>query len=418
MFQLPFVMEFVVYLTNRCNLRCKMCSQYGDNYKENACSELNIEQWKNFFRMISDVSPKPKIVLIGGEPLLYRDIDKILAYLNKKNFGIQIVTNGVFLDKHLSVLKKCKNLTITISLDGLKDLHDKIRGVAGTFDKAIENIAKLNVLRKQGADIKIYINSVLLPDNISNLCDFYEYIQSKNVDQVVFQHLQFLSDEQSESADIEWMNRLGCHFDGNLIPHDKFIFDKKYVSDLQSVFSELGKFCRVETFIFPYLSDEEMNKYYLDKDLETIRPYLRCATPWTTAFIDPQGNVSNCISHKIGNITENDFWQIWNNEKAQNFRYNLSKCGNFSICAKCCNFYKNNFLYAKDGKLNLNGKEVILPGELNYVMPSKSVAFVLDKTKSTELETYVYPVEIHSEQMLEEIKKENVIVGYSDDIKF
>ena len=83
-----------------------MCSQYGKNYKENACPELDFESWKNYFRTIHDVSPKPKIVLIGGEPLLYRDIDKILTYLNKKNFNIQIVTNGVFLDKHLSVLKK------------------------------------------------------------------------------------------------------------------------------------------------------------------------------------------------------------------------------------------------------------------------------------------------------------------------
>ena len=159
-----------------------------------------------------------------------------------------------------------------------------------------------------------------------------------------------------------------------------------------------------------------MEKYYLDKDLDTIRPYLRCATPWTTAFIDPQGNVSNCIAYKIGNISENDFWEIWNNEKAQYFRKNLSECGNFGICAKCCNFYKNNFLYAKNSRLNLSGKEVILSGELNYILPSDTIAFILDKTKSTELETYVFPKEIHSKEMLEEINKEHTIVGFASDI--
>lgn len=414
--KLPFVMEFVVYLTNRCNLRCKMCSQYGENYKENACPEIDFEKWKDFFRSLNDVEPRPKIILIGGEPLLYPNIDKILAYLTKKNFGIQIVTNGVFLDKHLSEIKKCKNLTITISLDGLGELHDSVRGVKGTFEKAISNIEKLNLLRKQGADFKIYINSVLLPDNISQISDFLEFIQTKNVDQVVFQHLQFSSEEQKIRSDKEWEKRLGCRFTNNLIPHEKYNIDEKYTAKLKEAIANLSKVCRVETFIFPYLTDEEIDKYYLDRDLDTIRPYLRCSTPWTTAFINPMGGVSNCINYEIGNITKNNFWQIWNSEKAHNFRNNLCKCGNFEICSKCCNFYKSNFLYAKNARLNLRGKDVILPAELNYILPAPEVAFVLDKSKSTELESHVYPVEIHSPEMLEDIKKENIIVGYSKDI--
>ena len=83
---LPFVMEFVVYLTNRCNLRCEMCSQYGENFKELACPDLPLEEWKKFFDSISDVSPKPKIILMGGEPLLYKDVDKVIDYLKFLTF--------------------------------------------------------------------------------------------------------------------------------------------------------------------------------------------------------------------------------------------------------------------------------------------------------------------------------------------
>ena len=59
---LPFEMEFILNLTYRCNLRCKMCTQYGQNYKELACEELNIAEWLNFLNDIKTINPKPKII--------------------------------------------------------------------------------------------------------------------------------------------------------------------------------------------------------------------------------------------------------------------------------------------------------------------------------------------------------------------
>lgn len=414
---LPFIMEFVVYLTNRCNLRCEMCSQYGENYKEFAGKELSFDEWVKFFETINDVNPKPKIILMGGEPLLYKDFDNILDYLNKNDFGIHIITNGVFLDKHKSAISKCKNISITVSIDGLEKTHDSIRGVGGTFKKALENISELNKLRKNNPNIKILINSVLLPDNIKEAPAFLDYIQEQGIHQIVFQHLQFLSKEMNEVADKEWKKRLNGRFSNSLIPKKEYKIDENYVKEIKKSINEFSKICKTEAFVFPYLNNEEIEKYYLGKDLGTIRPYYRCTTPWLTAFVTPDGYISNCIENIIGNITQEDFWDIWNNEKANHFRQNLCEEGNFSVCSRCCNFYKHNFLYAKNAKVKVRGKVLNLPSELNFIEAAPDGVFILDKTKSTEYDLYAYPQEIHSEKMLEEIQKNNTILGFFSEIE-
>ena len=152
---LPFVMNFIIYLTNRCNLACEMCSQYGDYYKENAPKELSIAEWQNFLEEIADTEPKPKIILMGGEPLLYKDFDKFIELLQRYELPIHIVTNGTILDKHLDLLSKTE-ATITISVDALFEKHDKIRGKNGTFEKVINNIKLANQLQKKVQNLNYF----------------------------------------------------------------------------------------------------------------------------------------------------------------------------------------------------------------------------------------------------------------------
>lgn len=76
--KLPFEMEFILCLTYRCNLCCSMCTQYGEGFKNDAPVEMPVKEWLSFFNSIADVEPKPKLLLMGGEPLLYPDFDVLL----------------------------------------------------------------------------------------------------------------------------------------------------------------------------------------------------------------------------------------------------------------------------------------------------------------------------------------------------
>ena len=162
--ELPFEMEFILCLTYRCNLCCSMCTQYGAGFKNCAPAEMSIEEWICILDSIADVEPKPKLLFMGGEPLLYPDFDVLLRAARGYGFSVQIVTNGLLLDKYISAFSDFEErLTITLSIDGLGETHNRIRNMHGLFDKVINN---MKCIQNFCPYAKININSVILPDNV------------------------------------------------------------------------------------------------------------------------------------------------------------------------------------------------------------------------------------------------------------
>lgn len=413
--ELPFEMEFILCLTYRCNLCCSMCTQYGAGFKNCAPAEMSIEEWICILDSIADVEPKPKLLFMGGEPLLYPDFDVLLRSARGYGFSVQIVTNGLLLDKYIRAFSDFKEkLTITLSIDGLGETHNRIRNMHGLFDKVINN---MKCIQKFCPYAKININSVILPDNVDELPEFLEFMMENRINVVTLQHLQFSSEALNELTKKEWTERLGKSYGGGLIPRKEYLIDENYVEKIKTSFEKMKYSGAKNAFMFPALEEEELKNYYLDKDLDKIRPGRICTTPWMNPTIHPDGNVSNCIGNIIGNIKEQCFWDLWNNETANSLRASLMEHGKFKICSKCCNFYKSNFICAKDGVLRIKDKLLRLPNEINYVKSSKNGAFVLDKNVKTNDGTIpVVPVEIFSREMFDIINQNETIIAEFKDI--
>lgn len=411
-------MEFIINLTFKCNLRCKMCNQYGDGYKDNALDEMTYENWETFFYSISDVEPKPKIILMGGEPFLNKDFKRIFELVQRLGLETHIITNGLLLDKFLDILAPTKTC-ITISLDGLGSVHDKIRGLNGLFDKVIENIQKVEELQKNGSPVMLRINSVLLPENIDTLYNFIDYIQKFNINNFTIQHLQFSNPKLVQKTQEEFLNRTEQKFGEGFISASAKDITPKYIEQLKTALNKIKKNWNISGFIFPALNDEEISKYYSEYDLENIRPARICLNPWMTPTINPNGDVFNCVAERIGNLKEENFWNIWNNEKANVFRQSLVEHGKFDFCTKCCNFYKGNFIASPDAKLELkDGRIIALPDIINFITSSTDGVFILDKKREfINNEIPVIPIAIHSKIMYNEINEKETIIATFSDIK-
>ena len=163
-----------------------------------------------------------------------------------------------------------------------------------------------------------------------------------------------------------------------------------------------------------------MKKYYLEEDLSLIRKNRICTTPWMSPSITPDGKVSNCICNEIGNLRENDFWTIFNNDKANKIREQLAQHGKFPVCSRCCCFYKSNFLVAPNKIIELNdGQRLLLPEVLNYITAAKDGVFIYDSNFIFESDiqmdlTPVIPYTVHNQRQEKRIEKDNVIVGRYD----
>ncbi len=107
--------------------------------------------------------------LSGGEPLLRKDISILAKRAASYGCLISMNTNGTLLKS--GSISKIANVfdVVVVSLDGPKEIHDKLRGVAGTYEKAIKTV---RLLKARG--VRVGVNSVVTPWNIEILPQFIE----------------------------------------------------------------------------------------------------------------------------------------------------------------------------------------------------------------------------------------------------
>lgn len=126
----------VFELTNKCNLNCKWCG---------------VKKGKDILsydKIVSVIDKnKPRFVeFTGGEPLLRKDIFKLIDYCKSKGIYVCLNTNGTLIDDNISKKLNCD--IMRISIDGLKKTNDKIRG-KGSFKKSINGIKSLKKFNKK-----------------------------------------------------------------------------------------------------------------------------------------------------------------------------------------------------------------------------------------------------------------------------
>ncbi len=152
-------------ITRRCNLACKHCG--SDCSSQNDTPSLSTDSWVRLIHHISEkFTPTPTIVLTGGEPILCPDFDVIVETLNKTGLRWGMVSNGYSLEENtLGTLLKNDLYSITISLDGLKDNHNWLRGKADAYARTIHALRILAQARIPMKDVVTCVN----PRNVENL---------------------------------------------------------------------------------------------------------------------------------------------------------------------------------------------------------------------------------------------------------
>jgi len=131
----------------RCNLACAGCGKI-DYPDEVLNTRLSVE---DCLRAANECGA-PVVTVAGGEPLLHRDIEAIVAGLLAQGRFVYLCTNGLLLEKKLERFKPHPNFTWNVHLDGGRDEHDKAVCQPGTYDAAV---AAIKAARAQGFRVNI-----------------------------------------------------------------------------------------------------------------------------------------------------------------------------------------------------------------------------------------------------------------------
>jgi radical SAM family uncharacterized protein len=155
-------------LTYNCNLRCKMCP-----FWKRSSEDSSLEKEKAILKQIHD-SGVFGIAFEGGEPLLRNDLVKILAFSRSLPLHTSLVTNGTLLESRIDEIAPYINGVVYVSLDGLENTHEMLRGVSGCFRKAIEGI-----IASRGK-VSVTINTTITSENRHEIEDMVKLAKELN----------------------------------------------------------------------------------------------------------------------------------------------------------------------------------------------------------------------------------------------
>ncbi len=315
-------------LTNRCNLRCKMCEVSKSSSEEER--ELSTGKVKEIILQIRDLGIK-HIIFSGGEPLLRKDLVEIVSFAHENNIRmVDLITNGTILDEGITASLIKAGLThIGVSIDGLSRVSSSIRG-PGVFEKVVDNIEKLNSYKnKHNTDSpSLGINFTIMGENIDDILPMIDLARKLNCLFISFQPVLFNNTKM-------FINKKNA-----LWPCDGRVNDyRKVIKEMLKVKKEARKVkIFTDTDVLNSLPD-----YFLGR-----RPCadFKCYEAIKRIVITCEGLLWSCQGI-LGDLNKNTLSQIWYSSQTKNKRQDIRKCKRH--CLQDCVYFPSDIVkIAKD----------------------------------------------------------------------
>ncbi|MBA7581615.1 Antilisterial bacteriocin subtilosin biosynthesis protein AlbA [subsurface metagenome] len=322
-----------LFLTYKCNLRCKMCGQWGENGwarklpKEVIDNEITIERLE---RLVDDLAEfKPSITLFGGEPFLYSHWEDLVCYIKSKGMRVNVITNGTILSRYVEKVVDLGVDELIFSLDGPEEIHDEMRSGKGTFNRATTSFLELDEYKKITGkrNPKVNISATIFEINYRRLDEVIEVAESMNADTITFHHLIFQSPDICAANQRVFQKEFGLNnldwigFARDTLPD----IDTEYlINKLHELTSRKSK---VSVSVYPNYTDDEIRKYYTSFEFKSESYSPRCVSPWMTVYIFPNGDVKPCLDTCFvgGNIMRENFREIWNSQHYKQYQSKVNR---------------------------------------------------------------------------------------------
>ena len=179
LFEQPILHQLFFEFTLRCNEHCWHC---GSRCGDIQATELTVADWKGILDQVKEdfANHLPQINVTGGEPLLYPGFEEVMSYAHELGFKWGMTSNAILITPDIAqMLSKCGMNTISVSIDGLEQTHDSLRGLPGGYRRAMDGIQNLIDI---GTCDAIMVTTVVNHETIHELDDLYEIMKDLDID--------------------------------------------------------------------------------------------------------------------------------------------------------------------------------------------------------------------------------------------
>ena len=317
----------IFFVTSRCNLRCSHCFYWKELNTGNA--ELSIDEIR---RIAASFKHPVSLSLTGGEPFIRKDLKEIIEAFHQGcgTREIGIATNGTLQKATIETIRSIleadclSSLSVQISLDGLEKTHDDIRGVKGSYKKAISTIKELKKLEGKYPGFRLKTALTVQKRNLSELKEFVDNLLPLKIP------LRF---------NIVRGGRFGVF---NLPPTACSDFDPKEgggsflsLDEIKGAYALLKEMNDGSSFHFWPSRQQRIWELSIQM-LEEKQSAMPCYASAMESVLYSDGDVAFCeLSKPFANIREFNyaFARLWKSEKADKMRKLISRC----CCIHGCN---------------------------------------------------------------------------------
>ena len=170
----------IFFVTSVCNAKCRTCFYWEELNQRGDLTWDEIQKLSETMPRFSD------LWLSGGEPMLRRDLTKIihLFYLNNGIRWVNLPTNGLLPARTAEWVERiCTEnpelqLDLNVALDGLYEVQDSIRAVPGNFRKTLETLEAVQPCRRKFPNLRVNINTVICAENFDQVLDLAEFVKT------------------------------------------------------------------------------------------------------------------------------------------------------------------------------------------------------------------------------------------------
>jgi MoaA/NifB/PqqE/SkfB family radical SAM enzyme len=168
-------------MTERCNARCIHCDIWKNRGNEDRPS---LDQWRVLMADLKAWLGPVQVTLTGGEALLNRDTIELLSFGSSQGFFMELLTHGFWEDQsRIERLALAQPSRVTISVDGMGETHDRVRGRAGFVLKTEKTIQTLKRMRQEHRlDFSIRLKTVIMRQNLDDICEVARFAQREGLE--------------------------------------------------------------------------------------------------------------------------------------------------------------------------------------------------------------------------------------------
>ncbi len=279
-----------IIVTYRCNARCNMCDVW--KFPTKPAEEIGVD----IIRKLHDLYFAN---VTGGEPFVRQDLPELITELKKKARRIVISTNGFFTDRIIQLCKMYPDLGIRISIEGLQESNDKIRGIPDGYNRTQNTLKQLQEMGLKDIGFAMTVQDL----NYKDLVTLYKMAYD-----------------------------LGYEF-ATATTHNSHYFRKadNKIQDTRAVIEAFNKL--IGELLKSKKPKEWMRAYFnygLINFIKGNKRFLPCEMGKDGFFVDPYGDVLACngMDEKMpmGNLHTQSWDEIWNSQRAKDVRGAVKKC--------------------------------------------------------------------------------------------